>query len=502
MTDFYEPDPHHSPLLQPVIINTKPSESPPPFLPEDLSSSSDEEDIDPGDSRARAGRVSRKVRPSQGDAVLLGELAPNHPDIAQRAAEISLAPDISSETESIRGDMGDVNDTSDPQAAAVNIAGEALKFAEIELKHEPTNPPSGSQRAPNESKSPAETNSQKHVKTERPSQLRRLSPKPRQQPIPIQTEPNSIKREDNDSIATSPNLAKYTIVPSEPVASTLPALQTSPGRSNSAFSPDNSQTLPPLKTALRDQLEGTTFSSLSATSPPTGRSHAPYFAPHSGPSPGAYSHPSPASMKDVQNMSPPSALPTHPGYWRTAPKSETSTSSAVSDVTTPSTLSHSPHSSYQAPIAQAVKAAGEADASNLPNGPLPANGPLTSSTFKCTYPGCTALPFQTQYLLNSHANVHSQNRPHYCPVPGCPRSAGGKGFKRKNEMIRHGLVHDSPGYMCPFCPDQQHKYPRPDNLQRHVRVHHVDKDKEDPLLREVLAQRPDGPNRRRRRLGS
>ena len=33
-------------------------------------------------------------------------------------------------------------------------------------------------------------------------------------------------------------------------------------------------------------------------------------------------------------------------------------------------------------------------------------------------------------------------------------------------MIRHGLVHDSPGYVCPFCPDQQHKYPRPDNLQR------------------------------------
>lgn len=71
-----------------------------------------------------------------------------------------------------------------------------------------------------------------------------------------------------------------------------------------------------------------------------------------------------------------------------------------------------------------------------------------------------------QYLLNSHANVHSSNRPHYCSVKGCPRSEGGKGFKRKNEMIRHGLVHDSPGYVCPFCPDREHKYPRPDNLQR------------------------------------
>lgn len=56
--------------------------------------------------------------------------------------------------------------------------------------------------------------------------------------------------------------------------------------------------------------------------------------------------------------------------------------------------------------------------------------------------------------------------PHYCSVKGCPRSEGGKGFKRKNEIIRHGLVHDSPGYVCPFCPNREHKYPRPDNLQR------------------------------------
>ncbi|ESZ97611.1 hypothetical protein SBOR_2012 [Sclerotinia borealis F-4128] len=121
--------------------------------------------------------------------------------------------------------------------------------------------------------------------------------------------------------------------------------------------------------------------------------------------------------------------------------------------------------------------------------------------FQCTNPGCKAIPFQTQYLLNSHANVHSSNRPHYCLVEGCSRAEGGKGFKRKNEMIRHGLVHDSPGYICPFCPEREHRYPRPDNLQRHVRAHHTDKDKDDPQLREVLAQRPEGPSRGRRRRG-
>ncbi|TVY62358.1 Krueppel-like factor 11 [Fusarium oxysporum f. sp. cubense] len=123
--------------------------------------------------------------------------------------------------------------------------------------------------------------------------------------------------------------------------------------------------------------------------------------------------------------------------------------------------------------------------------------PITG-LYTCTVQGCHVEPFQTQYLLNSHMNVHSSVRPHYCPVKGCPRSEGGKGFKRKNEMVRHGLVHDSPGYVCPFCPDREHKYPRPDNLQRHVRVHHIDKDRDDPQLRAVLAQRPDGPNRDRR----
>ncbi|KAF2269357.1 hypothetical protein CC78DRAFT_453198 [Lojkania enalia] len=124
---------------------------------------------------------------------------------------------------------------------------------------------------------------------------------------------------------------------------------------------------------------------------------------------------------------------------------------------------------------------------------------MYSIGYRCEHPGCTAAPFQTQYLLNSHMNVHSQIRPHYCPVKGCPRGEGGKGFKRKNEMIRHQLVHESPGYVCPFCPDREHKYPRPENLQRHVRVHHIDKDKDDPQLREVLAQRPEGGSRGRRR---
>ncbi|TVY32542.1 hypothetical protein LSUB1_G007997 [Lachnellula subtilissima] len=65
-------------------------------------------------------------------------------------------------------------------------------------------------------------------------------------------------------------------------------------------------------------------------------------------------------------------------------------------------------------------------------------------------------------------------------------------------MVRHWLVHEPPGYLCPFCPDRYHIYPRADNLQRHVRLHHIDKDKDDARLRDVLSQRLEGPSRGRR----
>lgn len=39
------------------------------------------------------------------------------------------------------------------------------------------------------------------------------------------------------------------------------------------------------------------------------------------------------------------------------------------------------------------------------------------------------------------------------------------------------------------------------NNNRHVRVYHVDRDRDDPQLREVMSQRPEGPSRGRRRRG-
>jgi hypothetical protein len=88
--------------------------------------------------------------------------------------------------------------------------------------------------------------------------------------------------------------------------------------------------------------------------------------------------------------------------------------------------------------------------------------------YRCKFFGCTGQAFQTKYLRESHAKVHSSTRPHYCSVTGCPRAEGGEGFKRKNEMTRHVLAHNSPEYRCPFCAGPERKYLRPDNLQRYV----------------------------------
>jgi hypothetical protein len=108
--------------------------------------------------------------------------------------------------------------------------------------------------------------------------------------------------------------------------------------------------------------------------------------------------------------------------------------------------------------------------------PMAPPGPSAAPAFKCTHPGCTAAPFQTQYLLDSHANVHLTACEHYCPLKGCPRGIGGKGFKTKNEMIRHGLVYDSQGYLCPYCLDNQHVYSRPDNLETYISFYFEDSD--------------------------
>ncbi|KAF2234070.1 hypothetical protein EV356DRAFT_178335 [Viridothelium virens] len=356
-----------------------------------------------------------------------------------------------------------------------------------------------------------------------------------------------------DSINDSPRLRKHAISPSEiSPRQTLPAMQDPSSPPNPLASPQTVQKLPSFQhlsdiadvasqehEARNNSISHRPSTSISSASTQSAiaqspnqisrmfqtstQRRSPPFGPslssHTSPPASAHSLSEASPAESSFRFSPPSAnnigMSSSSYYYNRQQTQTTDTSGSSYPSSVPSTSTADSHPSSGDGFSSSAHTPAEhrmsIDSTPRPNLTLPPpmppqaprEGPPPVGGYRCEYPGCNAPPFQTQYLLNSHANVHSSNRPHYCPVKGCPRSEGGKGFKRKNEMIRHGLVHESPGYVCPFCPDREHKYPRPDNLQRHVRVHHVDKDKDDPQLREVLAQRPEGGTRgRRRRMGT
>ncbi|QGA20858.1 hypothetical protein EYB26_008568 [Talaromyces marneffei] len=462
--DVYDSDDalNRSPRLQPSVVNYGPDVSIPPFLQEKQKRASANGKRDSSSSPTS----------SEADVVLLGTLAPDRPDIAREVGEGSPPIDSESEDDS-RTRVAHISSKSNE--TQVVAAKTALGLMTEEPKRNHTSLPSIHQLV-----------SQDPILAEPPFAVRQTSPPRSLQPL---------GRPRQDSLATS-NVGKYTIPP--PNNLDFPALQAP--TPSAASSPEHSQSLPSIGQALASLDSGAASTPFAPTPTPqlsrgpstlstisTGPTLETSFAPSQMPTP--YSHPSPMSLKDLSATSPLS----QPQYAMHPPSltPDTSNMTAYSEASLRGApVGRSPTHGYPTPTE--VRAAGEEHPDVLISGP---------SMYKCSYPGCTAGAFQTQYLLNSHANVHSQDRPHFCPVAGCPRGIGGKGFKRKNEMIRHGLVHDSPGYVCPFCTDQQHKYPRPDNLQRHVRVHHVDKDKDDPLLRDVLAQRPKGSGRGRRRRG-
>ena len=485
----------NSPLLQPVQVKYTPEPSPPPFVLENSSSpstspspESEESDVglastiesETAIKRLRRPKKRRRQRhkPSQGDTVLISYLAPNRPDIAQQASQTVLDSRSQSEVEDDEEDESgsdkdmivvneSKNRTEHVQSEtdlATSLAQKALQVAEndrddVEMRE--------AQQSPVQDKVDTVmgngiVHEQAHEGCERtftkpgtPPSLPKglnIKPPPRspRPPTFIKTESTwsaAGQGQEEDSTPISPSLAKYAMKPSDvDPDSVLPAIQKSPPRSDSIHSPEGTQSLPSLQTTL-SQISDSAMNGANGASPYTHPSgHSPTFVRHSPHASQGYG-PSPASY--TPGMSPP-GMPSHPSYWRTAPRAESMSTPSSYDNLTPASVppGPSPAQSYPTPNIQDHR--GSIDGSSTPqliNGPLSANGPFSSSAFKCTHAGCTAAPFQTQYLLNSHANVHSSSRPHFCPVPECPRGPGGKGFKRKNEMIRHGLVHQSPGYM-------------------------------------------------------
>ncbi|KKZ62222.1 hypothetical protein EMCG_03360 [[Emmonsia] crescens] len=525
MNDVYNSDDacNASPRLQPTKIDYRPRVTPPPFLQEP---DSPDKRSPGGRDRKDPRRRRKKIQPSHSDVLILRSLADSQ--LAYELGQKPLATDSPPESSS-PDDYGAVDETGRGQDTSMpdiltSCARQTAQHALDLIIADDT--PAEPQRSC--AKIERTFGEELRAPSRPPNFLEPQAPPPHLQcPMissPIEKDiancpllkrlPRSMPESQprvrvKESVATSPTLRKYTISTSDCSAGeTLPALQSRP-KSTSAKSPENSQNLPSIGDALKGPLGPINGVPQQIYSPGTGpppsqrrniqepppRRHSEQYIPPPLTS-ASSSFLSPESSRDMSASLSPVACPPPPSYWQQAVDKGPSYSHSPGDHGSQFTSSSS--TGYPTPIELGNNGTYDSPPTH-PSGHTSSSGPLNSSGFKCNYPDCRAEPFQTQYLLNSHANVHSQNRPYYCPVKGCPRAEGGKGFKRKNEMKRHGLVHDSPGYVCPFCPDQQHTYPRPDNLQRHVRVHHLDKDREDPELRRVLAQRPEGGMRGRRR---
>lgn len=539
-----------TPKLEAVVVKFKPSPTPPPPIAS-IRQPLNNQNVSSSALRRLEKANRRKNRPTQGDWVLIREMEPNRPDIAQLASETALNSDSDSspEDDEINEEPHDVSigppafntveerqvssktgglptiqevfrSAEDPKPALGHrdsVIQDDIRpdLAERRPSHAPTvnnningsrqNLKMGEMTAPGLPMIGANPNTSDHSRTANTNGLNHRS-----------------------SISSSTSLQQLQI-PQRQHADTLPAMHAPSPAGDSAVSPGQQQALPGFRAmddiarsatsehdpgranslAHRQSISsvGTSPSSIVRQLSISSHSPATPFPP--------FSASSPVSLRDEQN-SRDIFLRNNGGNTFGADARRPSHAASDSGPYPASLHSASTNDSYHSPENASpgtqstpiearprhMSLDGTLATRVLPPPPgsgiqhIPSHG---TGLFRCDFSGCNAPPFQTQYLLNSHTNVHSQNRPHYCPVEGCPRGEGGKGFKRKNEMIRHGLVHQSPGYVCPFCPDREHKYPRPDNLQRHVRVHHVDKDKDDPQLRDVLAQRPEGGSRGRRR---
>lgn len=239
---------------------------------------------------------------------------------------------------------------------------------------------------------------------------------------------------------------QYDLAP--PEGPVLPALHSSP-RSASVKSPDT-QTLPSLQAALGDQLSVMPppmdrsarvsgppsyrhRSSIPGASPPLARLDVIRERQMSGPNPPSavplspFSHVSPSSVSEATNASTPAS---QISAWRPTLKSDLqyiTSSYEASPLSSQST--QSPATGYPTPSEQITAGSPE----RLP--PLlfahttsQANASAPSTTYTCTYPGCTAAPFQTQYLLRwvlfeqelciACADVRALQFPRQCPLTG------------------------------------------------------------------------------------
>lgn len=409
MEILYDPDDvPRSPELETSKIDYRPKDSPPPFL--DVSEPDAKKGADEGTSQD----CSRKhqLKPSkpcttEGNSVLIGYLDQNRPDIAEFEREHPLSENFRPEDgfdspKKHQLKPAPLMPTDEAPKHPSDLNEKAQSALELLLHKEPSKPdecaPVPASPVAKPSESPSTNNRFKHFTPTDDRDLIKREPDTSQS---CQTEiPLNLPTQKNRS-----PLQRFVIPASEaPAHDLLPALH----------SPDKNHTLPSLQTALgqtalalpsvsKDPIRPAGSSSFSlppvtATSPPGLRSElaweqqrAPKFGPQVHP-PSPYSHWSPASTA-AGNLSAVSSPASQ--NWRPL-KSEISylTSHSPYDL---HPTAKSPATGYPTPTDQTPGSTCDRTPFNPSTQPNGAAG--STGAFKCSWPGCTAPPFQTQYLL-------------------------------------------------------------------------------------------------------
>ena len=454
---YYEDDDAllRSPPLQAVVVDPKPSITPPPKVTQLFQPPPRDQNVSSPSSRRHKRSNRRKTRPTQGDWVLLREMEPNRPDIALEASEQALNSD---------SDEDDVMDDDSPGATAPSGPNAAVP---TRLDTQPIGLPQTAQKGlvnttnvpvsrPPHRDSVMETDDPKPIslvvdrRASQPSTVTVSPNNPRvstngtnskmpgastllatspNQPTPLPAAITNGQPHDN-FLATSPRLQQLTISqPRGPTTDTLPALQTqSPPRDGTVGSPNQQQQLPSFRhiddiarSATGDSeanrangfLHRQSVSSVGQSPTSIVRqlsisSHSPGtpFPPLSASSPVSANSELPrgdiflrsggGGVFGADARRPSQASEGGP-YTTTLHSASTSESYQSSDGLSPATA--------QTPIEGRPRhmSLDGALASRLLPPPIgsgiqhiPSHG---SGAFKCDYPNCNAAPFQTQYLL-------------------------------------------------------------------------------------------------------
>lgn len=415
MTDTYDSDDCYdrSDRLEPQIINYDPEDPVPPFLRRPSSSSRGSRKS-PLMNRSPPERSFQrgKVPPSAADQVLLNHFAPSRPDIAAYAAKNALFPSSDDESGPSSSPKQKPTRKEEPQPPEAPPASRELAKEVLKILYR--------------NDAPAEDGGNDALHRQDrgghdPSPSGPIDPTPETEPMQHVQElpPLKICLERglfDDDISENSPLRKYAISPCQRSAQqVLPALQ-SPPQSATANPPENNNnhSLPSLQSAIGDRLSGIPlpkeprigsapsyhFPIVPGSTPPLPRTDLVHERQLSGPLPppqvplSPFSHFSPASSTDLSNMpSPATQLPS----WRNTFKPDIPHIPPNYEVPPhPSQMAQSPATGYPTPTDQICTVPEKVA---HPTGSTQSTVSVPVGTFKCDHPGCTAPPFQTQYLL-------------------------------------------------------------------------------------------------------